>query len=47
MEQVTDDNQGSCDAWLRGESHMEWSFLVSFVLMFLSCIRYYDKSKYR
>lgn len=30
MEQVTDDNQGSCDARLCGESHVERQVLVSF-----------------
>lgn len=29
MEQATDDNQGCCDARLCGESHVEWSVLVS------------------
>lgn len=30
MEQATDDNQGCCDARLCGESHVEWSVLVSY-----------------
>lgn len=29
MEQIINDNQGCCDARLRGESHVEWPVLVS------------------